>query len=464
MVSGFARAAAIARAAWQEDWARPKAAARHRHELEFLPAALEVTETPASPAGRAMTWLIIGVFTAAVAWAYVGKVDVVAVAQGKVVSTGRSKVVQPFETGIISAIRVHDGQAVKAGDVLIELDPTGAAADRERLLAELTAARVEAVRLEAELMPDPAKAFAVPDAGHARLIDTQRALLVSEIAAHRAKIAGLDQEIAQKRADRVGIEASIVKLEKTIPLAKEQADARSQLASKGYFPRLIALDSLQKVIEQEQDLESLKARRLESDAAIVSLEDQRAQAEAQFAKEVLDRLADANRRIASTTQDLLKADQRRSQHTLSAPIDGVVQQLEVHTVGGVVTPAQQLMVVVPKDDALEIEAKVMNHDVGFVQPGQEAEVKIDTFQFTKYGTIPGRVISVSADSVKDEKLGFIYPARVALSRTAVDVDGRSIPLEAGMAASAEIKTDRRRVLEYLLSPILRYRHDSLRER
>jgi hemolysin D len=149
---------------------------------------------------------------------------------------------------------------------------------------------------------------------------------------------------------------------------------------------------------------------------------------------------------------------------LLAPIDGVVQQLAVHTVGGVVTPAQPLVVIAPKDDPLEIEAVVLNRDIGFVEPGQDAEIKLEAFLFTKYGIIPGKVISVSRDAVQDEKQGLVYPARIALERATVDVNGRPMALGAGMAVTVEIKTESRKLIEYLLSPILRYRSESLRER
>jgi hemolysin D len=141
-----------------------------------------------------------------------------------------------------------------------------------------------------------------------------------------------------------------------------------------------------------------------------------------------------------------------------------VQQLAIHTVGGVVTPAQQLLVVVPRDGMLEVEAMVLNRDIGFIEPGQDARIKLETFLFTKYGTLPGSVLSISRDAVPDQSGNLVYPARIALARTAIDIDGHSTSLGAGMAVTVEIKTDSRRLIEYLLSPILRYRHETLHER
>jgi hemolysin D len=485
MASALARAAAIAQAAWREERLRPKPAARRRQELEFLPAAIEIMETPSSPLGRLTLWLILAFFIVALTWSFLAHVDVVATAQGKIVPAGRSKVVQPLDSAVVKAIHVEDGQAVKSGDVLIELDTTATAADQTRLRGELIGAQVEIARLKAALGGSEATGiFTAPPGASPALMQTNLALLLSQLEEYKARLAGIDQEIAQKKADRAGVEAGIVKLEKTLPLVREQADARADLASRGYYSRLSALQDKERVIEHEQDLATAKSKRDELDAGIAALQRQRVQAEAEFHKTILEKLADAERRGATAQQDLIKAEEKNALQTLTAPIDGVVQQLAIHTVGGVVTPAQPLLVVVPNDAPLEAEVMVQNQDIGFVRPGQTVAIKLETFPFTKYGTIKGTVTSVSHDSVADtaqppartmapnpdqlqpqtSKPTFVYPTRVALGRTSLDVDSQQVPLGPGMAVSADIKTDQRRVIDYLLSPILRYQQDALHER
>lgn len=199
-------------------------------------------------------------------------------------------------------------------------------------------------------------------------------------------------------------------------------------------------------------------------AAIAAVREQRREIRATFRASVLSERARAERRIAVMEQELIKTEERISRRTLRAPVDGTVQQLAVHTVGGVVTPAQPLMVVVPEDDVLEIEAAVRNKDIGFVAAGQPADVKLETFTFTRYGSIPGRVVAVSADAVADERQGLVYTARVALLRASLEVDGRMVSLAPGMAATVEVKTGRRRIIDFLLDPILRRGRESLRER
>lgn len=463
-------------------WCRRTLAGR-RDELEFMPAAIEIMESPPSPIGRAVLWSLIVFLAVAVVWSCLGEIDVVAIAQGRVVPTGRSKVVQPMEGGVVKAIHVSDGQVVKAGQVLVEIDTTLTGADREHLAADLMAARMDAARLKAALaIDDPASAFAPPPGADRGLVRMQEALLMSQVEELRSKIASLTQEIARKRADGSGIAATIVKHERMLPLVREQADARLRLSERGFFPRLTALDSVQKTIEIEQDLTVARHQREETVAAIASLERQISQARAEYRKTVLVSLAEAETKISDLSQELVKATQRNELQTLTAPIDGVVQQLAIHTVGGVVTPAEPLLVVAPEDDALEIEAMILNRDIGFVGVGQEAKVKLETFLFTKYGAIPGRVLSVSRDAVQDQApalgsaraatpagppaggRGLVYPARISLERTTVNVAGRAVPLGAGMAATVEIKTGSRRLIEYILSPILKYKDEGLKER
>lgn len=178
----------------------------------------------------------------------------------------------------------------------------------------------------------------------------------------------------------------------------------------------------------------------------------------------LDSLNEGEQKAATFTQELVKSDSRGKLMSLTAPVDGSIQQLAVHTVGGVVTPAQALMTVVPRDNALEVEAFLENKDIGFVNAGQEAEVKIETFPFTKYGTIHAQVTHVSLDAINDERKGLIYSTRVKLGRATIAVGEKIVNLSPGMAVTVEIKTDKRRVVEYFLSPLLQYKDESLRER
>jgi hemolysin D len=441
------------------------AGARQRDEVEFLPAALEVLESPPSPTARYTFWTLTALLTVGLAWSFIGELDIVAVADGRTVPAGQTKVIQPLEQGVVRAIRVQNGQHVKAGERLVELDPTTAGADMRRLTAELVAARLDAARLEASAIPAEALQRFVPPVGTPRyLAELHTAMLASQVDEHLARLAGLDAELGRRNADRKSVEADIGRLENALPLLRSRSQARTELADKGFGSRLLALELQQQQVEMEYALKGQRHRREEAAAAVEALQRQRRQAQSEYLKGVLGQRDEAQRKAAVLEEEFLKAEQRHGLQTLTAPLDGVVQQLAIHTIGGVVTPAQVLMVIVPDNATLEVEATVQNRDIGFIQPGQDVEVKIETFLFTKYGTIPGKVLSVSRDAVADEKRGLIYPIRIALERSSMNVDGREIKLGAGMALTAEVKTDRRRLIDYLLSPIARYRQESLRER
>jgi len=465
---------------------------RHAHErrgeeLAFLPAALEIVETPPSPVGRTIGATIILLFCAALAWAWWGTIDIVASSTGKIVPSGRTKVIQPFETGVVRSIRVQDGQAVKAGDVLIELDPTVNAAERDHLHNDLLAEQINIARLRAALAggDDRVADFTPPADADPILISAQRQLLLSQVNEHRAKIASLARQQAQKEAEQATTAATIHKLETMIPAIQQRVDIRKTLMDKELGSKITYLEDLQLLFEQQGELSVQKSHLHEVDAAVAAIRETRGQAVAEYGHTLSDELAKAEQKANGLTQDLIKAEQKTRLQLLTAPVDGVVQQLAIHTVGGVVTPAQSLLVVVPSDSRLEIEAMVSNRDIGFVHPGQEAEIKIDTFNFTRYGLLHGQVLNVSQDAVirdrqqdrSDERdLGtqndtsepkgqeLNYSARISLDRTQMQIDDRMVNLSPGMAVTVEIKTGSRTMLSYLLSPLLRYRQEALRER
>jgi hemolysin D len=463
--SRLLRALGVVRAAFaaeREARSRPR---RARHELEFLPAALEITETPPSPARRTLVLVVVAFAILAIAWSWIGRVDVVAVAPGRIIPSGKVKLVQPMEIAVVRVIHVRDGQRVRRGDVLISLDPTSTTADRQRLRHELVAAQVDAGRLRALLgqtsRESPFDGLREVDPA---LAATQRSLLDAQVLEHEARLASLERETERRVAERAAIVAQVAKLEQTVPLVRDRADAFEKLARDGYVARLESVQTRQLLIEHEGELAAQREKQAEVTAAIASLQEQRRQVEHEFRRVALDRLTEVTTRGTSLRQELAKAERRDQLQRLAAPVDGVVQQLAVHTVGGVVTPAQTLMVIVPGDSRIEIEAHVLNRDAGFVRAGQDVEVKVETFLFTKYGLIPGRVVHIAKDAIHDERLGLVYVSQVALSRASMYVDGVDVPLTPGMAVTAEIKTDQRRVIEYLLSPLLRYRQESLRER
>ena len=303
------------------------------------------------------------------------------------------------------------------------------------------------------------------------LISTQRQLLLNQVTEHRAKIAALARQQAQKEAEQATTAATIHKLETMIPVIQPRVDIRKTLMDKELGSKLTYFEILQLLVEQQEELGVQKSHLREAEAAVAAIRETRGQAVAEYRRTLSDELAKAEQKANGLAQDLIKAEQKTRLQLLTAPVDGVVQQLAIHTVGGVVTPAQSLLVVVPSDSRLEIEAMVSNRDIGFVHPGQEAEIKIDTFNFTRYGLLHGQVLSVSQDAIirdrqqdrsNDRALGtqndtsepkgqeLNYSARISLDRTQMQIDDRMVNLSPGMAVTVEIKTGSRMILSYLL--------------
>ncbi len=435
---------------------------RQRDELEFLPAALELQETPPSPVGRATGAVIMLLFVAGVVWAALGEMDIVAVAAGKIVPSDRSKVIQPLEAGVVRTIGVANGQRVAPQDVLIELDATAADADVARLANEAQAAALQAGRLRALLAG--ADALVVPAAGDAAMVALQQGLLADQRQEHTARLESARLQVRERQAGVALTRAHIARLEAVLPLLEERAGAMADLERRNYGSRMAFLELEEKRVDKARELVMLGHQLARDQAAMEDARTRLAHITAEARRGWHAALAEHETRLRSITEELHKAEGRRRGQRLVAPIGGVVQQLAVHTVGGVVTPAQTLMVIVPEEDRLEVEAWVENKDAGFVRRGHPAQVKVEAFPFTRYGTVAGTIVDLSREAVAVEGAGLVYPARVALARTAVEVAGRAVALAPGMNVTVEIKTGRRRLLEYFLSPLLRGLDESARER
>jgi len=464
--------------------------ARQDTARQFLPAALEILETPASPIGRAIGGLIILFFAIAILWATFGHVDIIATAQGKIVPTGRTKTIQPLETGIVSAIHVQDGDKVTVGQVLIELDRTVTQAERKHVAHDLIASQLDVARLVAlrdsfELATIPPDIAAPSGASQADVMRT-RASMRAQAGEQLAKLASINRQIEQKKAEGESVVANIAKIDASMPMVEETATIRRKAMEIQYGNHIAYLDAQTRLVEQQNERLVQQRKLVEIAAARQALEEQVGQIKASYEHQVLNDLSDAEKKVAEFSQDLIKAEQKTDEQILRSPIDGTVQQLAIHTVGGVVTPAQQLMTIVPTDSHLEVEAMISNRDIGFINVGEPAEVKIDTFNFTRYGLLHGTVVSVSQDAIvrdkpnaktPDKKLGgalsdtsepegqeLSYSTRVTLEETQMQVENKLVNLAPGMAVTVEIKTGKRRIIEYVMSPLLRYKQESLRER
>ncbi len=452
------------RGAWQAAGSRSLRAAPSYATVEFLPAVLEVQEAPPSPVGRGVLWTIMLVFVSAALWSSLSFIDIVAVAPGRIIPSGHSKTIQPYETGVVAAIHVQDGQIVKQGEVLIDLDATQNGADRDRANNEYRAALVEAARLRALIAGRGT--FTAPSESDPQLVHLQQQLLRDQLAEFAARVDAARHLIDQRKASVEATKENIRRLEATVPMETERAKAYKKLLDQQFVSKMDYLQFEQQRIDRAQELAGQRSKLRQDQAALAESEKIYRALISEFQQTKQAELSSTETKSASLLQDVRKAEQKTELQRLVAPVDGVVQQLAIHTVGGVVTPAQPLLILVPQDNPVEVEAQLENKDIGFVREGLPVEIKVETFPFTLYGTIPGKVLTVSDDAVPidKDKGGLIYASRVSMDRSTMVVEGRQIHLSPGMAVTVEIKTGRRRVIEYLLSPLLKSVEESMRER
>lgn len=441
-------------------------------ELAFMPAALEIQETPPSPIGRLLMWALLALFSLGVAWAAMGEVDIVAVAHGKIIPTGKSKVIQPLEAGTITKILVEEGQSVKQGDILIELDMTTYQADSAQVESELMTANIRLLRVQAllvatqenSLLTHPRTYFTPPDNLNPEQVRTQRALLESQWQELQSRLRSIDDAIRQQTSERSAVSQEVRKIKQQLPIIIQRANNHKVLMEK----QLVAKDSWlvleQERIEQVQNLAAAQHRYKQVSAGIDGNHSEKRTLIAEFKKQQHNEQSELEMQIASMSQEQIKTNERAQRQTLTAPVDGVVQQLVINTIGGIVTPAQELMVIVPIAQQLEVEAWLENKDMGFVSQGQTAEIKVDAFPFTKYGTIDAKIKTLTHDAIEDEQLGWVFATRVLMDKTTMLVNGNQVSLTPGMSVAVEIKTGKRRLLEYFLAPLLRYKQESVRER
>lgn len=422
---------------------------RHRHQLggnllsareaEFLPAALSLQEQPVSPVARLLAKVLMALVVVLITWSIVGRMDIIVNASGKVIPSGYTKTIACVDVASVRALYVEEGQQVRAGDPLMELDTSATDAERDKAAGERTASLLEAASARALI--------AAMDCGRPPHLPPLPAVSADQLQAARRQ---LDARYGDYLARLKRIDGDIERFGAALQLATQRAsDYRALLNDRDV--------SHHAWLEKEQERVALAGQ-------LADARNQRSALIAETRRSAHEHSTEGSRLAASSQQDAIRAEAHSRLLKLTAPVSGTVQQLSVHTVGSAVSAATPLMQIVPKETRVEVEAFMENRDVGFVREGQSAEVKIDAFEYTRYGTVRGRVTHVSRDAIPDEKRGLIYATKILLDRGAINVDGREIPLAAGMTVNVEIKTGDRRIIEYVLGPLLRHKRESLNER
>ena len=436
-------------------------------ETEFLPAILEVTETPPSPTGRIVMWSILALIVVALAWGFLGHINEVAVAPGKVIPSGQAKTVQVKNKGIIKEIRVEEGDNVQEGDILVVLDPTTTSADYDSLKKRAAYYRLDIQRLTAELTSSPFTPEEDEDL-EAHDLAAELALYQSRTNDYKTQRQSRQSVIEQKKAQLEASRATYERYAEGLRIAQEKERRLMELME------VNAISQFQLLEQQNQTIEYSKSAQAQLDsinsiqAEIAEAEQNLANVDASYRKDIMTSLVEAKKEYYSVTEAIKKADEDSRMATIVAPTTGKVYNLSVHTVGGIVTDAQPLMQIVPEGVSLQFEVYADNKDIGFIKVGQVAEVKVETFNFQKFGMVDAEVVEVSADAVneptnpeRNKKFKLIMNP---IDKPVMDVFGEDVPLAVGMNVSAEIKIKEKRIIDFFLDPFRRYTSEALRER
>ncbi|CAN7309602.1 HlyD family type I secretion periplasmic adaptor subunit [Bradyrhizobium sp. LjRoot220] len=462
-------------------------------DREFLPAALEILDTPPSPVQMSLILIICGFFTIALLWAFFGRIDIIAIAQGKLQPTGRVKVIQPFETSRVLAIRGQNGLQVREGDVLVELDAREASADVAAFSADLWSYRADVLRREASIGAaranriETSPSIAWPAEIPASIRLREERVLVADLVRLNAQVASFGAQSEQKRAERQRIATMIVQQKELLDTLQQRVNMKLELVARDAGSKSNVMDALESLQSQRTTLAQQVGQLAEAEANLDVIAKELQKTFEIFVAENAQRLAESERQAGDLAEKLVKAKARLSHSILQSPIDGVIQASTLTTVGQVVGSGEELMRVVPADAILEIECYLPNKDIGFVKEGQEAIIKIDSFPFTRYGTIKARVTRVARDAIpepdaaqqeanptKSGRSGgqagaqrtqnLVFPVTLQPESRTINVDGVLAPLGAGMAVTAEIRTGDRRILEYVFSPLTQIASEAMRER
>ena len=441
----------------------------------------------------AFLWIICALVVVGLAWAYFGRIDIIAAAQGKFQPTGRVKVIEPVETGRVAAIHVANDSLVKAGDVLVELDRSAAEADVEAARDDLASARAEALRRRAELAAAKARAFSSPpaidwpDDVAQPLRERENRVLSADLGQLAATVASFDAQRAQKTAERDMLKQTIATQQKLVATLQNRVDMRTKLVEAQAGAKAAVIDATETLQYQQTQLAMQEGQLASASTGLEVIARDSEKAVETFLSDDAQKLSDAERRAEDDRQRLAKAEAAADHMTLRAPIAGRVQSSVITNVGQVVTSGQEIMRIVPQDSKLEIEAYVLNRDIGFVRVGQEAVVKVESFPFTRYGSIKAHVARIAKDAIPSPDASAIEgdPARPTNAQgfaggertqnlvfavvltpdvKTIDVDGVDRPLTSGMAATVELKTGSRRLIEYLFSPLVEVASRAMRER
>lgn len=434
---------------------------------DFLSPAEAIVQRPAPPVARAVLYVCVSALLVALLWAGLATTEEIVYATGRLRTTQRTVVVQALETSVIETIHVREGQRVAKGEPLVTLDPTLSGSDLGQLEVRWLALDAQRQRVEAELAGKPYAKGRDADPG-------QVALYLERQRTKEARLRSLDATIAKTRAELETARKSVEVLTKRVDTVNDMEKVMTTLYEKELGSRVRMLSSRDQRLEVENTLSATQNRIKELRHSLAEAEAERDVFHREWAQKLNEELVEVRRDLDLTVEAIDKAKFRKDRAVLTSPVDGVVLEVAKRSEASVVREAEQLVVIVPADLRMEVEARVDARDVGLVSQGTPARVKVDTFPYQKYGTLGGTVTVVSSDSFaretqrqpeqqRPEDTAY-FVAQIDLGADSLRMPGGTpVSLLPGMTVSAEIIIGRRSVLSYLLRPLAETVDDALHE-
>lgn len=424
---------------------------------EFTPLLVEIEERPTSPLGRWLLWSILAFLIIGLLWLFLAKIDIVVSARGKVVPDGEIKTLQPVETGVISSIRIKEGQHVTKGELLMEIDPSVTESDlsskqQNLALLELETDRLNALINDRVFIPNPY-------CKNNTAIATQQMMYASTRMAYDQQRQVIEEQIAQSNEQTEAAKVDKYRLQQLLASAKK-SEARLKevldiIAKRDYE------EAQNQRIEYQEQLSMKEHAIAQSQGRHSELKEQLRLITQEYKNKLLTELTQKSKEATALRTEVETIAFRHAKQQIISPVDGYVGKLLVHTVGGVVTPAEKLLTVIPKNVPLIIKATVLNQDVGFITKTMEAAVKVDTYDFQKYGLIHGEVKHIADDAIEDEKLGPVYEIAITPTDTTLKGEGKTLSIHPGMSVTAELTVGKRRVIEFFIYPMIKYLDEGL---
>ncbi len=417
-----------------------------------------------SRGSRITLWACLLFFAAFIIWAANAQLDEVTRGEGKAIPSSRLQKIQNLEGGIVSEVFVHEGQMVEAGQPLLRLDDTRFKSNVGESEAERYALMARISRLQAQIDDKPLTLSEeieqeVPGiaSGERKLFDTDRARFHSEIA-------GLEEQLSQKKQELLDYEAKKSQFSHSLGLIQQEVRMSEPLVSAGAISKVEVLRLRRSEVETRGQLDSIILAIPRARSAIKEIENKIAESRGRFHSEMLGQLNEARTNLAKIEASGKAIEDRVNRTLVTSPVRGIIQQMLVNTIGGVIQPGSELVEIVPLDDSLLVEAKIRPQDIAFLHPGQKATIKFTAYDYTIYGGLKGTLEHISADTVTDKEGRSFYQIRLRTERNFLGSEDKPLLIIPGMVVSVDIMTGKKSLLSYLLKPILRAKAEALRER